>query len=82
MPQTLEAIDHAKAADVPLVVAINKIDLPDADPERIKRQLSEQELLVEDWGGDVLSVEVSAKSGQGLEDLMESTLLLAVILEL
>lgn len=82
MPQTLEAIDHAKAADVPLVVAINKIDLPDADPERIKRQLSEQELLVEDWGGDVLSVEVSAKTGQGLEDLMESTLLLAEILEL
>ena len=82
MPQTLEAIDHAKAADVPLVVAINKIDLPDADPERIKRQLSEQELLVEDWGGDVLSVEVSAKTGQGLDDLMESTLLLAEILEL
>jgi len=82
MPQTLEAIDHAKAADVPLVVAINKIDLPDADPERIKRQLSEQELLVEDWGGEVLSVEVSAKTGQGLEDLMESTLLLAEILEL
>ena len=82
MPQTLEAIDHAKAADVPLLIAINKIDLPDADPERIKRQLSEQEILVEDWGGEVLSVEVSAKTGKGLEDLIESTLLLAEILEL
>jgi translation initiation factor IF-2 len=82
MPQTLEAIDHAKAADVPLLIAINKIDLPDADSEKIKRQLSEQEILVEDWGGEVLSVEVSAKTGQGLEDLIESISLLAEILEL
>ena len=58
MPQTVEAINHAKAAKVPIVVAINKMDLPGADPERVKRQLSEQELLVEDWGGDVVSAEV------------------------
>jgi len=72
MPQTLEAINHAKAAEVPIVVAINKMDLPGADPERVKRQLSEQELLVEDWGGDVISVDVSAKTGDGIDNLLEN----------
>ena len=82
MPQTLEAINHAKAAKVPIVVAINKMDLPGADPERVKRQLSEQELLVEDWGGDVISVDVSAKTGDGIENLLENLLLVAEIGEL
>ena len=82
MPQTLEAINHAKAAEVPIVVAINKMDLPGADPERVKRQLSEQELLVEDWGGDVISVDVSAKTGDGVDNLLESLLLVAEIGEL
>ena len=82
MPQTMEAINHARAAEVPIVVAINKIDLPAADPERVKRQLSEQELLVEDWGGDVISVEVSALTGDGVGDLLENTLLLAEVSEL
>ena len=82
MPQTLEAINHAKAAKVPIVVAINKMDLPGADPERVKRQLSEQELLVEDWGGDVISVDVSAKTGGGIDNLLESLLLVAEISEL
>ena len=79
MPQTLEAINHAKAAEVPIVVAINKMDLPGADPERVKRQLSEQELLVEDWGGDVISVDVSAKTGDGIDNLLENLLLVAEI---
>ena len=82
MPQTLEAINHAKAAEVPIVVAINKMDLPGADPERVKRQLSEQELLVEDWGGDVISVDVSAKTGDGIDNLLENLLLVAEISEL
>ncbi len=82
MPQTLEAINHAKAAEVPIVVAINKMDLPGADPERVKRQLSEQELLVEDWGGDIISVDVSAKTGAGIDNLLENLLLVAEIGEL
>ncbi|MQG14736.1 MAG: translation initiation factor IF-2 [SAR202 cluster bacterium] len=82
MPQTLEAINHAKAAEVPIVVAINKMDLPGADPERVKRQLSEQELLVEDWGGDIISVDVSATTGDGIDNLLESLLLVAEIGEL
>ena len=82
MPQTMEAINHAKAAEVPIVVAINKMDLPGADPERVKRQLSEQELLVEDWGGDVISVDVSAKTGDGIDSLLENLLLVAEIGEL
>jgi len=82
MPQTLEAINHAKAAEVPIVIAINKMDLPGADPERVKRQLSEQELLVEDWGGDVISVDVSAKTGDGIDNLLENLLLVAEISEL
>jgi translation initiation factor IF-2 len=82
MPQTTEAINHAKAAEVPIVVAINKMDLPGADPERVKRQLSEQELLVEDWGGDIISVDVSAKTGDGIDNLLENLLLVAEIGEL
>ena len=82
MPQTLEAIDHAKAANVPIVVAINKIDVPDADLERVKRQLTERELLPEEWGGDTIVVPVSAKVGTGVNDLLENILLVAEIAEL
>ncbi|PKB80135.1 MAG: translation initiation factor IF-2 [SAR202 cluster bacterium Io17-Chloro-G9] len=82
MPQTIEAIDHAKAAEVPIVVAINKMDLPTADPERVKRQLSERDLLVEDWGGNVISVEVSARTGEGVADLLENILVVAEVAEL
>lgn len=82
MPQTEEAIDHARAADVPIVVAINKMDLPGADPERVKRQLSQHNLLVEDWGGDIISVPVSARTGDGIDDLLENILILSEISEL
>ena len=82
MPQTEEAIDHARAAEVPIVVAINKMDLPGADPERVKRQLSQHNLLVEDWGGDIISVPVSARTGEGLDDLLENILILSEISEL
>jgi len=82
MPQTLEAINHAKAANVPIIVAVNKIDKDDADPEKIKRQLSENELISEEWGGDTLFVEVSAKSKQGIKELLDLILLQADILEL
>ena len=77
MPQTLEAIDHAKAAKVPIIVAINKIDKPDAQPERIKQQLADRGLLAEDWGGDVVMVPVSAKTKQNLELVLEMILLVA-----
>ncbi len=79
MPQTVEAIDHAKAAKVPIIVAINKMDKPDATPDHVKRQLSERNLLAEDWGGDVVMVPVSAKSGQNIDLLLEMILLLADI---
>ena len=82
MPQTIEAIDHARAAQVPIVVAINKIDLPTADPERIKRELAEHNILVEGWGGQVSCAEVSATTGAGIEELLESVLLEADVLEL
>ena len=82
MPQTVEAIDHIKAAGVPLVVAINKMDMPDADPDRVKRQLSEHELVVEDWGGDVIAVAVSAKQQTGIENLLESIVVVAEVSEL
>ena len=82
MPQTEEAIDHARAAEVPIVVAINKMDLPGADPERVKRQLSQHNLLVEDWGGDIISVPVSARTGEGIDDLLENLLVVAEIAEL
>ncbi len=77
MPQTLEAIDHAKAAQVPIIVAINKIDKPDAQPERIKQQLADRGLLAEDWGGDTVMVPVSAKAKQNLDLLLEMILLVA-----
>ena len=67
MPQTIEAIDHARAAEVPIVVAINKVDLPNADQERVKRQLAEQNLLIEEWGGDIIAVPVSAINGSGVD---------------
>ena len=82
MPQTEEAIDHARAAEVPIVVAINKMDLPGADPERVKRQLSQHNLLVEDWGGDIISVPVSARTGDGIDDLLANLLIVAEISEL
>ncbi len=82
MPQTIEAIDHAKAAGVPIVVAINKIDKPDAQPERIKQQLADRGLLAEDWGGDVVMVPVSAKAKQNLDLLLEMILLVADMLDL
>ena len=82
MPQTLEAIDHARAAKVPIVVAINKIDKPGAQPERIKQQLSDRGLLAEDWGGDTVMVPVSAKTEQGSDLLLENILLVADMQEL
>ena len=82
MPQTIEAIDHARAAEVPLIIAINKIDLPDVDLERIKRELSEKEVLVEDWGGKVQAIPISAKTGDGVDDLISSMLLETEMLEL
>ncbi len=82
MPQTVEAIDHAKAAKVPIVVAINKIDKPDANPERIKQQLTDLGLVVEEWGGDTVCVPISAKQAQGISDLLENLFLVADILEL
>jgi translation initiation factor IF-2 len=77
MPQTIEAIDHAKAAGVPIIVAINKIDKPDAQPDRIKQQLADRGLLAEDWGGDTVMVPVSAKAKQNLDLLLEMILLVA-----
>ena len=82
MPQTLEAIDHAKAAGVPIIVAINKIDKPDAQPERVKQQLADRGMLAEDWGGDVVMVPVSAKAKQNLDLLLEMILLVADIQDL
>ncbi len=82
MPQTVEAIDHIKAAEVPIIVAINKMDSPNADPEKVRRQLSEHEFVVEKWGGDVIDVEVSAKAGDGIPDLLESIELVAEVAEL
>ncbi len=82
MPQTLEAIDHAKAAKVPIVVAVNKIDKPDANPDRIMQQLADKELIPEDWGGDTIFVQVSAKTGEGIDTLEEMILLQAEMLNL
>ena len=82
MPQTIEAVHHAKAAGVPLVVAVNKIDKPEANSERVKQELVAEEVVPEDWGGDVMFVEVSAKTGQGIDNLLEAVLLQAEILEL
>ena len=82
MPQTDEAINHAKAAEVPIVVAINKMDLPGAQPDVVKRQLSERNLLVEEWGGDIIAVPVSAQTGDGVDDLLENLTVLSEVLEL
>ena len=82
MPQTLEAINHAKAAEVPIIVAINKIDKPGANPDNVRRELSEKDVLVEDWGGKIQSVPTSAKTGEGIDGLMEAILLEAEVLDL
>lgn len=82
MPQTIEALNHAKSAQVPMVVAINKCDLPTADPDKIKRELAGHDVLVEDWGGKVACVQISATKGTGIDELLESVLLEAEVLEL
>ena len=82
MPQTIEAISHTKAAGVPMVIAINKMDKPGADPEKVRRALSEHEVLVETWGGKIQDIEISAKTGKGMDTLMESLLLETDVLEL
>jgi translation initiation factor IF-2 len=82
MPQTIEAVHHAKAANVPLVVAVNKIDKSEANPERVKQELVAQEVIPEEYGGDTMFVEVSAKTGKGIDDLLEAVLLQAEVLEL
>ncbi len=82
MPQTVEAISHAKAAGVPIIVAINKIDKPGADPSRVKQELTEHNILIEEWGGDTICVHVSAKTGEGIDQLLEMILLQSEVLEL
>jgi len=82
MPQTIEAINHAQAADVPIVVAINKIDKPDSNPDKLKQQLADLGLIIEEWGGDTVCVPISAKKKQGIDELLENLLLFADILEL
>ena len=82
MPQTIEAINHAKSANVPIIVAINKMDKPGANPDHVKQQLAEHGLLPEEWGGDVIMVPVSAKQRQGIDDLLENILLVAEVMEL
>ncbi|WP_416199203.1 translation initiation factor IF-2 [Sporanaerobacter sp.] len=82
MPQTIEAINHAKAAGVPIIVAINKMDKPTANPDRIKQELVEQGLVPEDWGGDTICVPVSARNGEGIDELLEMILLVAEMQEL
>lgn len=82
MPQTIEAIHHAKSAGVPIVVAVNKMDKPDANPDKVKQELGQHEVNPEDWGGDVICVPVSAKTGMGIDQLLDSILLQAEVLEL
>ena len=82
MPQTIEAINHVRAAAVPLIIAANKMDLPEADPDRVKRELTEHNVVVEDFGGDVLFVPVSATTGEGLNELLDTIMLLAEVEEL
>lgn len=82
MPQTVEAINHAKAAGVPIIIAINKTDLEAANPERVKQELTEHELVVEEWGGDTIAVNVSALQGEGINDLLEMILLVAEVEDL
>jgi translation initiation factor IF-2 len=81
-PQTVEALQHAKAAGVPMVVAVNKMDKPEADPDRVKNELSQYEVIAEDWGGDTMFVPVSAKTGDGIDALLDALLLQAEVLEL
>ncbi|MGD8617649.1 MAG: translation initiation factor IF-2 [Gammaproteobacteria bacterium] len=81
-PQTKEAVQHARAASVPLIIAINKIDKPDSDPERVKNEMSALEVIPEDWGGDTMFVPVSAKTGEGVDNLLDAVLLQAEVLEL
>ena len=81
MPQTEEAISHVKAAGVPIVVAINKVDRPEADPERVKRQLAERDLLIEEWGGDVIALPVSALTGDGVDNLLDNLAIVAEVSE-
>ncbi len=81
-PQTIEAISHARAADTPIIVAVNKVDKPEANPEMVRRQLSEQGLVPEEWGGDTIFVDVSAKTGKGLDELLEMLALQTELLEL
>ncbi|MCB1857167.1 MAG: translation initiation factor IF-2, partial [Gammaproteobacteria bacterium] len=81
-PQTIEAIHHARAAKVPLVVAINKMDKPEANPDRVMQELTQQEVIPEEWGGDTMFVQVSAKTGEGVDDLLDAILLQAEVLEL
>lgn len=82
MPRTIEAIQHARAAEVPIIVAVNKIDKPEANPDNVKQQLSNHEVVPEDWGGDTMFVNVSAKRGDGIDDLLEAVLLQSELLEL
>lgn len=82
MPQTIEAINHSKSAGVPIVVAMNKMDKPEANPDKVKQELTTYELVAEDWGGDVMCVPVSAKTGAGIDDLIQAVLLQAEVLEL
>ncbi|MGF1509255.1 MAG: translation initiation factor IF-2 [Myxococcota bacterium] len=82
MPQTREAIEHARSANVPLIVAVNKIDKPDANPDRVLQQLADHQILVEEWGGDVLMRKISAKTGEGIEELLEQLALQSEIMEL
>jgi len=82
MPQTVEAVQHARAAGVPIVVAVNKIDRPDSDADRVRNELSQHEVIPEEWGGDTMFVNVSAKTGEGVENLLEAVLLQAEVLEL
>ena len=82
MPQTEEAVKHAKAAGVPIIIAVNKIDKPEADPDRVKNELSKFEIIPEEWGGDTMFVNVSAKTGEGIDNLLESILVQAEVLEL
>jgi translation initiation factor IF-2 len=82
MPQTKEAIQHARAAGTPIIVAVNKIDRPDADPDRVKTELSKEEVIPEDWGGEDIFVNVSAKTGEGIDALLENVLLQAEVMEL
>ena len=82
MPQTVESINHAKAANIPIIVAINKMDKPEANPERIKEQLTKYELVPEEWGGETIICPISAKTGEGIDNLLEMVNLTAEMQEL